>query len=81
MQLLLGIFCVLPVHCLPMPSGQVGQMYILRLLIILCPFNTVLEIDTVGTYNMCKAVYDHCFKVHAHAHVVIKSDKLDTVQF
>ena len=23
----------------------------------------MLEIDAVGTYNMCKAVYDHCFKV------------------
>ena len=43
---------------------------------IVRPFNIVLEIDTVGTYNMCKAVYDHCFKVHTVTIVVTKEFSL-----
>ena len=38
----------------------------------------VLEIDTVGTYNVTKAVYEQCFKVHINSsvHVLIAKQSL-----
>ena len=61
-----------------MHSEQVGQSYIIIIDTIYAHTlelhintiymfeldTTVLEIDAVGSYNMCKAVYDHYFKVY-----------------
>ena len=48
------------------PPGKKGL-----LILIPCP---VMEIDAVGTYNCCKAMYEHCFKVRNYTHVRHMSD-------